>query len=191
MSATCGRLRPCAVRGVWAEWVAARIHLCTWAYYRPVTPTDSKPSFTSSLQVIQIQLWLITSDYFSLCRLPSVAAMFTVIPLSFMGLEQILGAVFFFNGLMSCWPLHGRWKLETHSFTLICNFLLPHEPQLCTHFTRSHFDSVSCECLCLTVWLRGCLYKKVSWEHHSLYQSLIRGLIRWLNDLRLNVFGNV
>lgn len=100
----------------------------------------------------------------------------------------------FYNGLMGSWLWISTWKLESRSFTLICNLPLPMEAQRCTHYTWSHFDCASWKCLCLTVQLKGCLREKGLMRVSQLISGSdkrLEDLMWWHNGLWLNVYGQL
>lgn len=73
---------------------------------------------------------------------------------------------------------------HARSFTLMCNLQLPLEPQLLSaRASPEAILTVSCKCLCLTVWPKWCLYKKASWECHHSDHSLTRGSNTSCGDL--------
>lgn len=100
----------------------------------------------------------------------------------------------FYNGFMVSWLWISTWKLESRSFTLICNLAIPMEAQRCTRFTRSHFDCASWKCLCLTVRLKGCLHEKGLMRASpfiSRSDTRLGDLMWWHNGLWLNVYGQL
>lgn len=94
-------------------------------------------------------LGLITSENISM-------AVTFIVTLCFMCFERD-PAWFFFNDLTSRWLSHGGWKLETHSFTLICDPLLPLQPQFCSTLRPGAILIVfAVSVVCVTVLFKDC-----------------------------------